>query len=46
MDAHEALQNLIDVLSNLGARQWWAQHKREYPDDFVGLIEARLGASD
>ncbi len=46
IDAHDSLQNLIDVLSKPGARQWWGQHKREYTADFVALVDTRLGASD
>lgn len=36
------LKNLVHVMSNPGARQWWSSGKREYADQFVEMLDARL----
>jgi hypothetical protein len=45
MDAEVGIKNLLAVLRNPGARQWWDQNSEEYPDNFVALVESRIAGS-
>ena len=39
------IKNLIHILNHPGAREWWSEGKREFSEEFVKLIDYRLGKS-
>jgi len=46
MDAETGIANLLAVLRNPGALQWWTKNNQEYPVAFVALVDSRLAGSD